>query len=105
MPEAAPSEPRSRRGCAPCCAIGLLGLIAACWASVAGIPRSVAFLSLTVGGVVLGVGNSLLNTVGVHQRGDLLLLTRAHPDAVAAIRAGLRPAHRVSHPDVEAGSA
>ncbi|WP_418063470.1 hypothetical protein [Pimelobacter simplex] len=85
--------------------LGLVGVILACWASVAGVPHSAAFLGLTVGAVVLGVGNSLVNTVGVTQRGDLLLLTRVDPDAVVAIRAGMTAARRVSHPDVEAGSA
>lgn len=87
------------------CVVGLLGVILACWASVAGVPHSAAFLGVTAGGVALGVGNSLVNTVGVTQRGDLLLLTRVHPDAVAAIRAGMTAARRVSHPNVETGSA
>ncbi|XBB69692.1 hypothetical protein ABFU82_10395 [Nocardioides sp. WV_118_6] len=84
--------------------VALIGVILACWASVAGIPHSAAFLSLTVGGIALGIGNSLLNTVGLTQRGDLLLLTRVHPDAVVAIRAGLSTARRVSQPGTEARS-
>jgi hypothetical protein len=85
--------------------IGSLGVMLACWTSVADIPHAAAFLSLTAGGLVLGVGNALLNTVGFVQRGDLLMMTRVHPDAVAAIRAGQAEVRRVSHPGAEAGSA
>ncbi|GAA3653949.1 hypothetical protein GCM10022237_12390 [Nocardioides ginsengisoli] len=54
---------------------------------------------------MVGVGNNLRHTVGFVQRGDLLPLTRVHPDAVTAIRAAQTAAGRVSHPGVEAGSA
>jgi hypothetical protein len=86
-------------------AIALSGVIMTCGAALADVPHAGSFLCLTAGGVVLGVGNGLANTVGFVQRGDLLLMTRVHPDAVAAIRAARSDARRVSHPGAEAGSA
>ncbi|MBM7519735.1 hypothetical protein [Nocardioides nitrophenolicus] len=68
-------------------ALGTGGLVAAFWASTSGVPHGLAFLALTAGGFVLGLGNALVHTVGFRQQDDLLVMTRVHPDAVAAIRA------------------
>ncbi|TNM41218.1 hypothetical protein FHP29_09480 [Nocardioides albidus] len=67
-------------------ALAIGGVAGVIWASASDVPHAGAFLCLTVGASVLGVGNALAHTVGFRQQGDLLVMTRVHPQAVAAIR-------------------
>lgn len=91
-------------------ALGVGGVVASFWASASGVPNGAALLALTAGGLVLGVGNALLHTVGFRQYDGLLVMTRVHPDAVAAIRVAMQvPSQpgpdRVFGPGSEEGSA
>ena len=69
--------------------VGTGSVVAAYGASAAGVPHSGAPLCLTLGALLLGVGNGLVHTVGFRQRHDLLVMTRVHPDAIAAIMAAV----------------
>lgn len=70
--------------------LGVGGVVVSFWASASGAPHGAAFLALTAGALVLGIGNGLVHTVGFRQQDDLLVTTRVHPDAIAAIMAAVK---------------
>jgi hypothetical protein len=76
-----------RRGFLAAWLMSTAGVIGACWAALAGVDHAEAILLLTLAGVVFGVGNGLLTTVGFRQQGGVLVMTRVHPAAAAAIGA------------------
>lgn len=76
-----------RRGFLVAFGLAVFGVVAAILGAVLGADHAEAWLLVTLTGVLFGVGNGLLTTVGFHERDGLIVMTRVHPAAVAAIRA------------------
>ncbi|QIG44875.1 hypothetical protein G5V58_20685 [Nocardioides anomalus] len=100
LPFAHAVHDRWRRNRRLCWAAGLAGTGAVVMAATVGHGYAGlwagAGLTLIAGGVVLGAANALVNNVGVRMtRADELVLTRAHPFFVRAVRrASVEPLSR-----------
>jgi hypothetical protein len=76
-----------RRGFLSSAVMATFGLGGVIWSVSTGSDHAGAFLLLVLGGIVLGAINSWITMVGFHQDADgLLVMTRVHPVAAAAIR-------------------